>query len=59
MLCLCPLKPKGGGHIIFGVDPVCIRGASFLCIIFLRFMDFDQTCIDTLLVGGEEHIKFW
>ena len=29
-------QPKGGGHIVFGADPVgvCVRVASFPCIIF-------------------------
>ena len=58
MLCLCPLNTKGGGHTVFGAHPVCV--ASFPCINFSYLMDFDQTCIDALLVGGgEEYIKFW
>ena len=51
------MSPKhegwGGGHIVFGADPVNIgvRVASFPCIIN-NTMDFDQTCIYTML-GGE------
>ena len=31
------LRPKGGGHIVFGADPigVHVQVASFLCVIFL------------------------
>ena len=30
-----------------------------VCYLMNQWMDFDQTCIDALLGGGEEKIKFW
>ena len=50
------------GDIGFGVDPV--RVATFQCCYLLnQWVNFDQTCIDTLLLGGGgrggESIKFW
>ena len=36
------------------------RLLSFLCIIFwTNWWNFDQTCIDTLLGGGKELLRFW
>ena len=29
-----PPTKGGGGHIVFGADPVGVRVASFLCLIF-------------------------
>ena len=51
-------QPKGGGHIVFGADPVCVRVASFPRLLN-RWTDFDQTCTDTLLGGRSELIRFW
>ena len=57
---LCPPNPEGGGYnnIVFGVDPVGVDVGSFISVHFLlnQLMDFDQTCIETLLGGGEELI---
>ena len=35
--------------------------SAFISVHYLlnKWMDFDQTCIDTLLGGGEELIRFW
>ena len=35
--------------------------SAFISVHYLlnQLMDFDQTCIDTLLGGGEELIRFW
>ena len=39
------------GYIGFGVDPVCV--ATFHCCYLLnQCVNFDQTCIDTLLLLG-------
>ena len=117
---LCPPNRRGGGHIVFGADPVGVgvgvsvgvgvRVASFPDVIFWtdgriltklaqihcceggtswldfgdlgpifkvtatffnvwnfvsgryllnQWTDFDQTCIDTMLGGCEELIRFW
>ena len=48
-----------GGHIAFGVDPVGVGHLrSFLSAFYLlnQWVDFDQTCTDTLLGGGKEVI---
>ena len=48
-------NPKGGGHIGFGADP-CPRPCWFFPGHYLlnQRVDFDQTCIETLLAGGKE-----
>ena len=51
-------QPKGGGgHNIFGADPVG-RLCSFIAVHYFlnQLMDFDQTCIDTLMGGQKELI---
>ena len=56
----CPQNEGQAGHIAFGVDPVDIHIASCLHSYLLnQWVDFDQTCIDTLLGGGKEMIRFW
>ena len=55
---LCPPNLEGGGYIVFGVDPVSVR-FHFSALSSEPVMDFDQTCIDTFLGGGEELIRFW
>ena len=40
--------------IFFGADPIGISIRFHFCA-----LSFDQTCIDTLLGGGEEFIRFW
>ena len=62
LLC-APYREGGGGYIVFGADPVCI-GVDFRFLVSVHYllnqsMDFDQTCTDTLLGGGEELIRFW
>ena len=54
-----------GGYIVFGADPVGVRvGVCEHCFVCVHYplnqlMDFNQTCIDTLLGRGEELIRFW
>ena len=48
-----------GGYIVFGVDPVGGHFLVFLHYLLNELMDFNQTCIDTLMGGGEELIRFW
>ena len=50
---------EGGGHIVFGADPVgiCV-GVRVLVASLNQWMDFDQTCTKALL-GGSELITFW
>ena len=40
---------------------VCVSIRFFISVHYLlnQWMDFDQTCIDTLLGGGEEMIRLW
>ena len=122
LMYLCPPNRRGGGHIVFGADPVGVgvgvgvsvgvgvRVASFPDVIFWtdgriltklaqihcceggtswldfgdlgpifkvtatffnvwnfvsgryllnQWTDFDQTCIDTMLGGCEELVRFW
>ena len=43
------------GYIVFGADPIGV-----VCALFSEPVDgFDQTCIATLLGGGEELIRIW
>ena len=56
-------SPEGWGIYCFGADPVCVGvGISPLFVsvhyILIQIMDFDQTCIDTLLGGIEDLIRF-
>ena len=48
---LCLPNPEGGGIYFFGADPVGVR--FFVSVHYLpdQLMDFNQTCIDTLLGG--------
>ena len=48
-----------GRHIVFGADPVGVGLASFTRYLLNRWMDFDQTCTDTLLGGRNKLIRFW
>ena len=55
-------QSRVGVDIVFGVDPVSLASASpfiSMCYLLNQLMDFDQTCIDTLLGRGEELINFW
>ena len=57
---LCPPNRRwGGGHIVFGVDPVGVRVASFPCVIFLTDGRILTKLADTLLGGRNELIRFW
>ena len=56
---LCPPQSGGGRHIVFGADPVGVHLFISLHYLLNQSMDFDQTCTDTLLGGGEELIRFW
>ena len=48
-------QPKGRGDVAFGADPVGIHVTSCLQSYLLnQWVDFDQTCTDTLLGGGEK-----
>ena len=44
------LQTEGGGHIGFGANPVDVHilVASFTYSLLNQWVDFDQTCIDTL-----------
>ena len=61
---LCPPNPEGGGYVVFGATPVGVGfGVGirfFVSVHYLlnQWMDFDQTCIDTLLGEGKELIRF-
>ena len=48
-------------YIVFGADPVGVSILFFVSVhdLLTQLMDFDQTCIDSLLGGGEELIRFW
>ena len=56
-----------GGYIVLGADPVGVGvsvGVSvhfFVSVNYLlnQSMDFDETCIYTLLGKGKELIRFW
>ena len=48
-LYLCPPRE----YIVFGADPVGVR-----FFFTYQLIDFDQTCKDTVLGGGEKLIKF-
>ena len=56
---LCSPNPEGG----FGADPVGVGvGVRFFVSVHYllnQLMDFAQTCIETLLGGGEELIRIW
>ena len=53
----------GWGIYSFGADPISvgIGVCFFISVHYLlnQLMDFDQTCIDKLLGGGEKFIRFW
>ena len=59
-LYLCPPTRKVGEYmyIVFGADPVGVRFFFSVHYLLNQSIDFDQTCKDTLLRGGEELIKF-
>ena len=46
------------GHIVFGADPSGVSVASFLHYLLNQLMDFDQTCIDTLLGRWKNCLDF-
>ena len=53
-------------YLVFGVDHVHVSGGSihtgsFFSVPYLlnQWMDFDQTCIDTLLGRGNMMIRYW
>ena len=56
-LYLCPPTGKVGEYIVFGADPVGVRFFFSLHYLLNQFIDFDQTCKDTLFRGGKEFIK--
>ena len=51
-LYLCPPRK----YIVFGADPVGVRLFFHLHYLLNRLIDFDQTCKDTVLGGGEKLI---
>ena len=55
------LKILGRVGLIFKVTSALwnVRNRVSVCYFLNQWIDFDQTCIDTLLGGGEEYIKFW
>ena len=57
-LYLCAPTRKVREYIVFGVDPVGVRFFFSVHYLLNQLFDFDQTCKDTLLGGGEELIKF-
>ena len=56
-----PLTEGERGHIAFSADPVGVgvRLAHCLHSLLNQWVDFDQTCTDTLLGGRKEVIRFW
>ena len=52
--------PEGGVYIGFCADPVTVGIHFFISMHYHlnQSMDFNQTCIVTLLGGGEELIRF-
>ena len=60
LILLCPPNLEGGGYIVFGADPVGVGVCFFIFVHYLlnQLMDFEQTCIDTLLGEVEELIRF-
>ena len=57
-----PNLEGGGEYIVFVADPVGVGVSIRFHLRALasdQLMDFDQTCIDTLLGEGEELIRFW
>ena len=52
-----PPNRRGGGHIVFGADPVGFGVASALYLPYQR-VEFDQTCTDILLGRGKDVIRF-
>ena len=62
---LCPPNTEGGGIYCFGADPVGVSvGVSVHFFVSLHYLlnqllDFDQTCIYTLLGEGKKLIRFW
>ena len=59
-----PAQPSGLGDILFLVQiPSALASAStfFVSVHYLlnQLMDYNQTCIYTLLGRGEELIRFW
>ena len=57
---LCPPYPEGGGYIVFGEDPAGVSVYFFVSVHYLlnQLMDFNQTCLYTLLEEGKELIRF-
>ena len=55
-LYLCPPME----YIVFGADPVGPSVSAFFHLHYLlnQLIDFDQTCKDTVLGGGEKLIKY-
>ena len=47
-------------YIVFGADPVGVGVRFFISVhnLLYKSMDFDQSCIDTLLGGSKELIRF-
>ena len=54
---------KGGGHNVFGADPVGIGvGVTVrvtLSYLMNRWVDFNEICMDVTLGHNEELIRFW
>ena len=49
-----------GYDLIFKVKVTLWVASAFISVFYLlhQLVDFDQTCIDTLFVGGKKFIKF-
>ena len=47
-----------GEYIVLGANPVSVHFFVSVHYFLNQLMDFDQICIDTLLGGGEELIRF-
>ena len=53
-------QPGGWGiYIVFGTDLVGVSFFISMHYLLNQLMDFDQTCVDSLLGIGEELIRFW
>ena len=59
MVYLFPLARRVGRYMVFGAYPVDVRFFVSLHYLLNQLVDFDQTCIDKFLGGGEELFRFW
>ena len=56
---LCPPIVGRGTYCFWCGSPRFPRSFLFVCFRLNQWMDFDQTCINTLLGGRKDLIRFW